>query len=90
MFVIEDEKHAEPQGGEFTSLAEAIMELRRRAALPWDEPPNVAPCANWKNCGRSYEVIEYDTSANPWRELQRTPVLEVTAVGVRWLLDEVR
>jgi hypothetical protein len=89
MFVIEDEKHAEPQAGEFSTLAEAISELKRRAALPWDEPPNVAPCTNWRNCGRSYEAIEYDTSANLWRELQRIPVLEVTAVGAKWLLDVV-
>ena len=31
MFVIEDEAHAEPQLGEFTTFAEAVDELKRRA-----------------------------------------------------------
>ena len=86
MFVIEDELHSERQEGEFSALSEAVAELKRRAALPWDKIPNVAPCTNWRNCGRNYEVIEYDTSSVPWRELQRISVLEVTSVGAKWLL----
>jgi hypothetical protein len=84
MFKIEDERHAEPQAGEFPSFEEAIAELRRRASVPWDRDPNVAPCANWRNCGRNYEVIEYDDSVRPWRELTRKSVLEIDAQGVRW------
>src|SRR5262249_28629356 len=72
VFVIEDERHAEPQG-EFASLDAAVAELHRRAALPWDEEPNVAPCTGWRTCGRTYEVIEYDNSARPWKELRRIP-----------------
>lgn len=83
MFVIEDESHAEPQG-EFTSLGLALEELRRRAAIPWDQPPNVAPCVSWETCGRRYEVIEYDQSQVPWKELRRIFVLEVSAAGVEW------
>jgi hypothetical protein len=83
MFVIEDEAHAEPQG-EFDTFEDALAELRRRAAIPWDQPPNVAPCASWKTCGRRYEVIEYDTSQTPWRELTRVPVLDVSATGPKW------
>jgi len=83
MFRIEDERHAEPQG-EFSTLQEAVAELRRRAALPWNEEPNVAPCTNWQNCGRNYEIIEYDVSTNPWRELRRISALEVSANGVHW------
>jgi hypothetical protein len=85
MFRIEDERHAEPQEGQYQSLAEAVAELQRRALLPWYQPPNVAPCQNWRNCGRTYEIVEYDTSSTPWRELSRVPYLEVTATGVRWL-----
>jgi hypothetical protein len=80
MFVIEDELHAEPQG-QFDSLEQAIAELRRRAAIPWDQHPNVAPCTNWRSCGRSYEIIEYD---NSWNELRRVAALEVSADGIRW------
>jgi hypothetical protein len=83
MFVIEDERHAEPQG-EFASFADALTELRRRAKIPWDQPPNCAPCTNWRNCGRSYEVIEYDDSHAPWKQLSTVPVLKVSASGVQW------
>jgi hypothetical protein len=85
MFAIEDELHAEPQDGEHATLAEAVAELRRRAALPWDEVPNVAPCTSWRTCGRAYEIVEYDTSSNPWKELRRIPFLEVNAAGAKWL-----
>ena len=85
MFVIEDEQHAEPQAGEFESIADAVAELKRRAMLPWDQPPNVAPCTSWRTCRRMYEVIEYDTSAKPWRELGRIPYLEISSAGVQWL-----
>jgi hypothetical protein len=56
MFVIEDELHAEPQAGEFRSLADAVAELKRRALVPWDQEPNRAPCDGWRTCGRSYEI----------------------------------
>ena len=74
MFVVEDEAHSEPQG-EYSTLEDAIAELRRRAALPWDEKPNIAPCTPWKSCGRRYEVVEYDAGQTRWRELQRFLVL---------------
>jgi hypothetical protein len=82
-FVIEDELHAEPQG-EFSSLEQALQELKRRATISWDQPPNVAPCASWATCGRNYAVIEYDDSQAPWKELSRIPVLEVSEAGVKW------
>ena len=84
MFVIDDELHAE-QIGRFGTRNEAMAELRRLASLPWDEPPNVAPCTGWKTCGRNYEIIEYDASREPWLELGRTVTLEVSVAGVRWL-----
>lgn len=84
MFAIEDEKHSE-QSGQFETLEEAISELRRRAELPWDQRPNVAPCTNWKECGRDYEIIEYDVSTKPyWTTLQRISALSINAKGVRW------
>ena len=63
---------------------QASTELKRRAKIPWDEPPNVAPCNGWRACGRAYEVVEYDDSETPWKELSRTLVLEVSASGVKW------
>ena len=83
MFLIEDERHAEPQG-QFGNLQQAIVELRQRAAIPWDQEPNRAPCQNWMNCGRKYEVIEYDDTLSPWKELRRIAVLDVSASGVAW------
>jgi hypothetical protein len=81
-FVIEDERHAEPQG-EFKSFGEAVAELRRRATIPWNEAPNQAPCTSWETCGRSYEIIEYDCASRPWKELNRVSALEVSAEGVK-------
>jgi hypothetical protein len=83
MFAIEDEAHAEPQG-EYATYEDAVAELRRRAAIAWDQRPNVAPCSSWKTCGRRYEVVKYDTATTPWRELERVLVLEVSAAGVEW------
>lgn len=90
LFKIEDERHAEPQAGEFTSLAAAAVELRRLSGLPWDHAPNVAPCTNWRTCGRTYEVVEYDASFQPWKELNRVTALEVTAEGTKWLAPELK
>ena len=81
--MIEDERHAEGQG-RFLSVQDAMIELRRRAQLPWNEKPNVAPCTNWEKCGRAYEVVEYDDTSVPWTEIRRTRVLEVSASGVTW------
>jgi hypothetical protein len=84
MWIIEDESHAE-HIGDFPTREEALNELRRLAALPWDQPPNVAPCMSWRTCGRRYGLLEYDSAATPWRELQREPMLEVSQAGASWL-----
>ncbi len=84
MFIIEDEAHAELQDGEFETEQDAMAELHRRALLPWDQTPNVAPCTSWRTCGRRYELVEYDKSATPWRELSRRQILDISAEGVRW------
>lgn len=82
-FVIEDEAHAQ-QCGEFATFEAALVRLRQLAALPWNEHPNVVPCTSWGNCGRRYEVVEYEISWRPWQELHRTPALEINAGGVTW------
>jgi hypothetical protein len=84
MFRIEDERHAEIVG-DFSRREDAMAELRRLADVPWDQAPNAAPCTNAANCGRSYEIIEYETLENPWRELARSPTLEISASGTRWV-----
>ena len=83
MFVIEDQLHDE-RHGQFSTLQAAIDELKRRAAVPWDQDPNVAPCRNWRSCGRAYEIVEYAESGHPQKELARFKVLEVSASGVLW------
>jgi len=45
MFIIDDESHCEYQRGEYATFAEALAELKRRAAIPWDVEPNRAPCS---------------------------------------------
>jgi hypothetical protein len=87
MFVIEDEAHAE-RSGEFASRDEALAELRRRAAIPWNEEPNQAPCMSWRTCGRRYEIVEYEVEARPWKELRRERALDISAAGVNWHVSE--
>lgn len=86
MYCIEDDLHAESIG-EFWTIQEAWSELRRLAGLPWDQEPNVAPCMGWEQCGRHYEIVEYDVAERPWTELRRAMVLEVSAKEVRWVED---
>lgn len=87
MFMIDDDRHAEPQAGEYPTREDALAEIVRRAALGWDEPPNRAPCMSWKTCGREYQIIEYDDSVLPWRTISVEPIMEIGADGVRWLID---
>lgn len=84
MFVIEDEWHAE-WIGEYVSREEALAELRRLAKLPWDDAPNVCPCMSWRTCGRRYHIVEFDTSADPWRRLSDEALLDVSAEKTAWL-----
>jgi hypothetical protein len=85
MFVIEDERHAERQPGEYVSMEMAYAELQRLAHVPWDTMPNKAPCTSWRTCGRTYEIVEYDRLSIPWQELRRVPILDVSASGTIWL-----
>jgi hypothetical protein len=89
VFKIEDEWHAELQDGDFPSLVAAAIELRRLADIPWDQVPNVAPCTSWRTCGRKYELVEYDTSVDPWRQIRRVEVLEIDSKGIRWLAPDI-
>ena len=84
MWRIEDELHAE-SAGDYATQESALEELRRRSALAWDVEPNVAPCTNWRKCGRRYEVVEYDTKERPWREVQRFHVLDISSGGINWI-----
>src|ERR1700744_276834 len=80
---IEDEAHAELHG-EYPTFEEAILELERRALVPWDQPPNVAPCTSWRTCGRRYMIVVYDDACTPWNAIERVPMLEISASGVNW------
>ena len=86
MYLIEDQSHSEWQEPRFQSFDQAMAELRRRANIPWNEEPNVAPCQNWQKCGREYAIIEFDWATK--RELSRVVVLEISAEGVRWVNNE--
>lgn len=85
MFLIEDESHAE-HIARFQNRAEAVLELRRLAALAWDAEPNLAPCSSWETCGRNYELVEYDDAGTHWQELNRSSALTVSRKGSDWLL----
>ena len=83
MFVIEDESHSD-MIGEYGILEDALVELRKRAKLPWDGELNRAPCQGWEKCGRKYHIIEYDKSTMPFIEKQRQEVLRISAKEVYW------
>ena len=85
LFVIEDEKHAENQG-EYPSFEAAVTELQKRMTIPWDQEPNRCPCEAWETCGRTYEIVEYDTDIQPWKELNRKAILNISATETSWLL----
>jgi len=86
-FELGDDLDDETQG-HFGSRNEAIAEAARLAALPWNQPRNLAPCASWESCGRNYEVVEFDTAGEvAWFFLGVTPVVGIGRDGVRWALD---
>ena len=87
-FYIEDIFHGELLSGNYRTIADAQAELKRRASIPWDEEPNRPPCTSWETCGRTYHIVEYDNSKRPWKELQRIPSLEISELGVTWLMLE--
>jgi hypothetical protein len=84
IFVIRDEWHS-GWHGEFPDIQGAFTELRRRAEIPWDQDPNRAPCTNWRNCGHLYQIVEFDNSCDPWKEVRSTDTLDISAKGVKWL-----
>ncbi len=86
IFIIYDEAHAETQDGEYKTFEEAKTALKKRMEIPWDKDPNLAPCTEWKTCGRRYEIIEYDTSDIPWKEISSVPALNISAKEIKWSL----
>ncbi len=83
IFVIEDLTHAE-WCGEFSSFSKAFDELKERAEIPWNSTPNKCPCTNWESCSREYYIVELDNKTKPWKEIERTPVLEISSKGSLW------
>jgi hypothetical protein len=84
-FQIEDELHSEIMGDEHASFEAALAGVRRLASIPWGEEPNVAPCQGWQTCGRHYQIVELGDGAG---ELNRTPIVDITAEGVKWEYEE--
>lgn len=75
-FAIFDETHCEFIS-EFDHLQEAIEELQRLSKIPWDAPPNRAPCTSWRTCHRDYVIKD-------GIELRCIEVLDVSAKGIFW------
>lgn len=63
----------------FTQFDEAIAEIRRRVALPWDHEDNQASCIGWETCERQYWTFEYGASEHEVRKLH---VATISAGGV--------
>jgi hypothetical protein len=85
-FLIEDVNHGEIHGS-FADTDSAMTELRRRSALAWDDPPNRAPCGEWRTCGREFYLLEASGTGPEFRVLRNVSVLQIRAAGVRWNAD---
>jgi hypothetical protein len=85
IYAIEDERHDE-RIGEYSNLPAAVAELERLKDVAWDVSPNRSPCENWRKCGRLYEIVEYDLSETPRKQMRRIPALEVSRTAVQWLM----
>ena len=83
-YIIEDSFHAQWLGERYASFEEALAVVREWSLLPWDAPPNCAPCVGWQQCGRTYEIVAFDQRAVPWVEISRVAVLSCSAEGMRW------
>jgi hypothetical protein len=86
MFVIEEDFHAEWMG-RFSSFEEALQELKNYSTIPWNENPNCPPCTGWKTCHRDYPIVEYDISSDPWSEIKKTPIVEISSKGLIWKIN---
>ena len=84
IFAIEDEIHAESWAN-YPSFEAALEELERRAKIPWNAAPNKAPCKEWETCKREYILVEYEDANEPWQDISKTPLLEISAEGVTWM-----
>ncbi|MCA9124745.1 MAG: hypothetical protein H6822_01855 [Planctomycetaceae bacterium] len=87
-FDVFDERHCE-SCCTLESFAEALAEIERRCSIPWDEPPNRAPCKSWMSCGRKYEIREY-ASPSSAELLRVTKVCDIDATGIQWLFDDTQ
>lgn len=83
-FYIDDDDHSEYLSGHET-IAEAMAEIRRLAAIPWTEEPNRPPCGN-DVCGRTYEIVQFvDSSMGNW-ELRRKRIVRIRKNDVKWFI----
>ena len=79
-FLIEDEFHGDWHG-QFDTIEAVVRELRRLAAIPWDQEPNRAPCQSWATCGRTYVVGDSGDSQTPG---SCKSALDISKAGVVW------
>jgi len=86
-FELRDHLHDETHG-HFGSRNEAIAEAARLAALPWNQTPNLAPCARWDSCGRKLLEVGMVSVNAPSQTQPELPFGGVKASGVGRELGE--
>ena len=82
MWTVEDELHAD-HIGRYATCYEALAEVRRRLAQPWDGEENRAPCESWQTCGRHYILFPPSAASGEWISVAR-----IDAGSVRWFLAD--
>lgn len=81
-YLIEEEWHSSIEW-EYNTYGEAINELKRRANLPWDKEPNLAPCTSWRTCSKLYVIRTYDNDIL----LSEEEILEISSKWVDWKIN---
>lgn len=83
-YVIDDDLHYDLHI-RFERFDDAVTEIRRRMALPWDDEENQASCIDWETCERQYWIFEYDDSSGTGYEVRKLHVATISAEGAVWV-----
>jgi len=94
-FRIEDKTHCDDHGT-FESFQDAYDAIIGFTSIPWDKRPNRAPCRNWRNCGRYFQIVESRSWTCPesekvkYEHVGTTEICKISCEGVLWIHDVCR
>ena len=86
MFILLDKFHYE-RIGIYDSYEEALNKAIEISKIPWNIPPNKAPCTNWKKCGREYVIVERIKKNNKSLKVSEVDIFNISSNGVIWHVE---